>query len=265
MLFRSLPRNEKGRDVVVGDLHGEYDEVVAGLKEMGFDYDRDRLFSVGDLIDRGKESARCIKFLSRPWITAVRGNHEDMFLKIYEKGEPHPDVLEFWVSKNGMGWWRDTDAETRAQCLEAWAKMPVAVEIATDRGMVGIVHAEVPVGMGWAKFTKGIQSGDEKLIEKAVWGRTRIEQNDESGVEGIDRLFVGHTPVSGPKRLGNVYYIDTGLVFGKKQSDPKKGRLSMQGIADATMVLTAEQFAETYLDMRVEDEPPSTPFGRYGG
>ncbi|MNE94875.1 serine/threonine protein phosphatase 1 [compost metagenome] len=43
-----------------------------------------------------------------------------------------------------------------------------------------------------------------------LWSRRRIELRDESGVADLVALVVGHTPLSAPARLGNVYYIDTG-------------------------------------------------------
>lgn len=53
-----LPENTRGRDFVVGDIHGAFDKVEAAMAKVGFDVERDRLLSVGDLVDRGAESAR---------------------------------------------------------------------------------------------------------------------------------------------------------------------------------------------------------------
>ena len=53
--------NRLGRDFVVGDLHGMFDHLRALMAEVGFDGDRDRLFSVGDLVDRGPGSARALE------------------------------------------------------------------------------------------------------------------------------------------------------------------------------------------------------------
>ena len=50
---RRFPRNADGRDFVVGDLHGMYAVLERALESVGFAPDRDRLFSVGDLIDPG--------------------------------------------------------------------------------------------------------------------------------------------------------------------------------------------------------------------
>jgi hypothetical protein len=44
--------NGRGRDFIVGDLHGCRAMLDALLVHVGFDPDRDRLFSVGDLMDR---------------------------------------------------------------------------------------------------------------------------------------------------------------------------------------------------------------------
>lgn len=40
-----------------GDIRGCFNRLQAGLELLGFDPDKDRLFSVGDLVDWGPESA----------------------------------------------------------------------------------------------------------------------------------------------------------------------------------------------------------------
>lgn len=52
-MLRCIPTNHAGRDFVVVDLHGCLDQLEALLKAIGFDPARDRLFSVGNLVDRG--------------------------------------------------------------------------------------------------------------------------------------------------------------------------------------------------------------------
>ena len=53
--FLKVPRNALGRDFAVGDVHGCFTRLQQGLDQLGFDPTRDRLFSVGDLVDRGPE------------------------------------------------------------------------------------------------------------------------------------------------------------------------------------------------------------------
>ncbi len=60
------PSNETGRDFVVGDLHGCVDALRYLLCEIGFNGERDRLFSVGNLIDRGTDSLAAIDLIDKP-------------------------------------------------------------------------------------------------------------------------------------------------------------------------------------------------------
>jgi hypothetical protein len=47
-----LPANTRGRDFVVGDIHGTFYVLEQALAAVGFDPARDRVICVGDLIDR---------------------------------------------------------------------------------------------------------------------------------------------------------------------------------------------------------------------
>lgn len=79
-LCERMARNHHGRDFVVGDLHGHRALLERALADAGFDTARDRLFSVGDLIDRGPASMETLALLDEPWFHAVMGNHELMLL-----------------------------------------------------------------------------------------------------------------------------------------------------------------------------------------
>ena len=72
--------NTEGKDYIVGDLHGCWDQFQFQLKLVGFDKSKDRMFSVGDLIDRGPDNAKCLDLIHEKWFFPVRGNHEDMMI-----------------------------------------------------------------------------------------------------------------------------------------------------------------------------------------
>ena len=78
--IKTLPPNVDGRDFVIGDLHGCYDEVEQLLSFVNFNTTFDRLFSTGDLIDRGPKSIECLSLLRKPWFYAILGNHEELAL-----------------------------------------------------------------------------------------------------------------------------------------------------------------------------------------
>lgn len=72
---------------VVGDLHGCFSMLMAKLRQCRFDPWQDLLVSVGDVIDRGPDSLRCLVLLRKNWMVAVRGNHEQMALDALTTGE----------------------------------------------------------------------------------------------------------------------------------------------------------------------------------
>jgi hypothetical protein len=68
------------RTLIVGDIHGCYKEFKALLKEASVTPGKDRIISVGDMINRGPESLRVVRFFrDTPLTSAVMGNHERMF------------------------------------------------------------------------------------------------------------------------------------------------------------------------------------------
>ena len=68
-LVRRLLENTRGRDFVVGDLHGCLPDLKALLTTVSFNPDKDRLIAVGDLVDRGPESLGVLRLLGAPWFT----------------------------------------------------------------------------------------------------------------------------------------------------------------------------------------------------
>jgi serine/threonine protein phosphatase 1 len=68
------------RRLVIGDVHGHYAGLMRLLDLIGPQTDNS-IFFLGDLIDRGPESARVVEFVIRGGYACLLGNHEDMMLK----------------------------------------------------------------------------------------------------------------------------------------------------------------------------------------
>src|SRR5688572_30959978 len=76
----------KSRTIVVGDIHGCYDELMALIEkaELG---EEDRVVAVGDLITKGPKSKEVLElFMTDPRFTTVIGNH-DLALRRKWNGE----------------------------------------------------------------------------------------------------------------------------------------------------------------------------------
>ena len=194
---------------MVGDVHGMFSYLERLLEEMGFNGNEDRLFSVGDLVDRGPESQDVLEWLKHPWFHACRGNHEQFALDSDDE-----EQLELWINHNGCEWWLDLTATEKEVFKGAFAALPLAMELETSSGMVGIVNAELPPMMSWERFVSLLASGDEDTLDYAIWSRTRVTGEYTERVKGrMDRIYCGHTPTREPVQVGNVYFIDTGAVY----------------------------------------------------
>lgn len=196
---------------VCGDIHGCYAELMAALARVGFDFERDKLFALGDLVDRGPESERVFALLDEPWFDSIQGNHEVLMIGAQDG---LAGMLECHLS-NGGAWFAALSAERRAELAKRARLLPVAMTVTTPSGRsIGLVHADIPLN-DWADFTASL--GDSRLADMAQWNRERIGQaRNEIGrqqmptIRNIDHVYMGHTPVKGPVRAANMSWIDTG-------------------------------------------------------
>ena len=199
-----------GRDYVVGDVHGAWSKVEQALDAIRFDPAKDRLFSVGDLVDRGQHSAGCTDWCAKPWFNAIRGNHDQLCL------DAEVDSLCYgvWMS-NGGQWAGSVDKGTMEQVRAALHKLPWAIEVETEaNGMVGLVHADTPKGMSWGEYRGLLVQGDRQATCFAVWSREwKRPGNKDHVAEGIDWVVCGHTVHKHAKRGGNRVWIDTGAAY----------------------------------------------------
>lgn len=225
-----LKKNELGRDYVVGDIHGCYDALMESLDLVGFDFEVDRLISVGDLIDRGPKSYECLNLLAEKWFYAVRGNHEQMMIDCLVHGVRDGGL---WHGNGGTWEFGYESGEMQKMAEYADMVMPYAIQIERDDGeMVGVVHADVS-GLGWGNLLGGQINHEDEM--NLLWGRSRISGKYGKDVDGVDLVFCGHSVVSkkgeiwskgqwkkwdhikvndnGAVMVNNVVYTDHGVIF----------------------------------------------------
>jgi serine/threonine protein phosphatase 1 len=203
-------KNFIGKDFVCGDIHGCFSKLQEQLYVIGFDEKVDRLFCVGDLVDRGPESQEFFTWLRKPWFHSVRGNHEQMVIDSVREGElGHSSGMH--AMNGGMWLYGLSTVEQQCYALEM-EEIPLAIEVETAKGLVGIIHAECPLG-DWNLFKSIYENNKDRFDAVAMWARTKITNEDSSEVAGLYKLYVGHTPMNDAKTLGNVEYIDTGACF----------------------------------------------------
>lgn len=208
--LRRISANEKGRDFVVGDIHGCLDELIALLAHARFNPKRDRLFSVGDLVDRGPRSADTLELLEKPWFFAVRGNHEQMLLDHWRNPVEHPAYDPHWL--------KDIHQDSVPYYVSLLDSLPHVLKVGHPPHSFYLMHAEL-----WdpAQLLSDAAIDDFKFpspsqtLAKILWSRHVItnywrDPNKKFHTADLSRIFCGHTIVQMPTEIERSIYMDTG-------------------------------------------------------
>lgn len=239
--------NIKGRDFIVGDLHGYTDSLEILMRHVDFNYDVDRLFSVGDLVDRGPNSEKALELLRNPWFYPVMGNHDKMLMCFIEKHlavdlrtiDYRTRLYASAFSSNGGERWLGQHLSDHEQ-LSEWHRLLEGIPLVrcvSDSCPFNIVHAELlavnnPEAGKWSQDSmtesSELWSNEHYIIgydmhgsweDHVMWGRElRSGLVHEANIEypDINRTYVGHTVTvaKNGKLLSafNHVFMDTGAM-----------------------------------------------------
>ena len=199
--YERWPANPSGRDYVVGDVHGCYRTLEEILRRERFDAACDRLFAVGDLINRGPHSAETTKWLATGRLSSsVLGNHDAAVRESLLRAPYHPRV----------GWLGTLDPAERIELAKA-LDLPLGIELETAHGLVGIVHAGV-VRRDWVETRRLIEDGNPYTIAHVLFGGRTPRWWGQPGtpIAGVELLVTGHAPLARAESDGYWHRIDTG-------------------------------------------------------
>jgi serine/threonine protein phosphatase 1 len=240
MKQKTFDVNTQGRDFVCGDLHGSFDLLMQFMINVNFNHDTDRMFSVGDLIDRGPDSLRCLELLDKKAFHCVKANHEQL-MEDYFTGGP----TGFWWMDNGGGWVNNLSPEQRQTVIKHFLpkveELPLLITVNLENGKkFHVIHAEF-FGLLDEKFTdedlansgffQDIASRQGADGTSLMWDRSIFrdlygkEITKQKGIlhkailakEGItdffnpqlSHIFSGHTPMREPTTILGQTNIDT--------------------------------------------------------
>lgn len=207
MNHKFYEQNEAGKDFVVGDLHGHIELLRKALETIEFNKDTDRMFSVGDLIDRGPDSLECLKLINEDWFHPVIGNHEQFLINSVLKGQSPNN----WFA-NGGDWVPLLENEEMDEVVilarALREKVPYAITVQTSVGKMGICHAQPP-SADWVDVYA--PTGEQRHL--MTWGRDWAQSDITVHVKNIFQTFHGHTPIEEAAMVGNVMFIDTGAFY----------------------------------------------------
>lgn len=216
------------RHLIIGDLHGRYDELMRLLDKANYDPAKDIIYSVGDIIDRGPCSWEIIEFFEGERRYAIKGNHELMCLDrewadvwLANGGEQFLESIAFC----GVGY---------EQAKDVIRKWPWVIDVGApdEEFSFRIVHAEMPPEWSDEFFKRVLDESlnhNDTTFAHLVWSRRLIDTakrnvaNMRPAHIGINfhpdrrrQVFAGHTPHKNILKVGDHWFLDTWT--GRKQS-----------------------------------------------
>jgi len=218
-MLKNFPPNSAGSDFICSDIHGHFSLLEAELSHINFNESRDRLFCLGDLIDRGDESHLALEWLKESWFYAIQGNHERMLINAYEQRSEM--LWRQWMMWGGS-WAEDLEYEQLESYYEAFKNLPIGIEIElTDGKVIGLIHAELPDVCDWQEVRELLSSipaaqvEANRLTSDMLWNKAQpyLSQEDRSRVKpvaNIHHVFHGHTIVEDCLTIANRTFMDLG-------------------------------------------------------
>lgn len=192
------------RTIIIGDVHGCLAELEALITEVNYQPGKDRLFFVGDIINRGPHSYetffRMIDLKGR----SVLGNHEWSLLERHASGRFSERYLQL---KGVFG-------SQFLFLLDEIARWPLYIE--TDDFI--LVHGGLVPG-------KAPEDSDPRILTNIrTWDGKGDDLTNPANppwfdlYDGEKLVVFGHWAALEGVVRGNVIGLDTGCVYGKKLS-----------------------------------------------
>lgn len=211
------------RTIVVGDVHGCLDEFRELLKLLSFSRERDRLISVGDLVDRGPDPVGCVRLARELQALCLMGNHEEKHIR----WRKHEAVRVTTGKKNPMKFseekiaWNEAFSEDDIQWM---SKMLLTLDL--ENGFV-VTHAGLEPAYSFQNQGKAVirvRYVDEKNKFVRYTDGT-MDQPEGTAYwaerwQGPESVIYGHARHShvAPRMDifpgGRCFGIDTGCAFG---------------------------------------------------
>ncbi len=191
------------RYIVVGDIHGCFDEFQALLERIGPGRN-DEIVAVGDIIDRGPKNREVLHFFARHQeARTIMGNHERKHVRSFF-GEVTPSRSQV-LAREELGAEYSSWIRWMEQ-LPLWERLPQALIVH------GFFEPGVPVEEQRPTVLTGTLSG-ERYLER------HYRQPWYELYDGEVPLIVGHRDYSGAGKpfvyRDRVFAIDTGCVYGR--------------------------------------------------
>ena len=211
----------------ISDIHGCYGEFMALLEKINFT-SLDALYVLGDVIDRGKESIKCLQHIIRASnVHLLMGNHEQMmFDALTSNYEKDDSLMRYWLKYGGsetLPEFCKLPEEGQIAIMDYIANLPYTIQVNVGGQNYILVHAGLNVvDMPQMKKTNIAAVLQQQNLDDLLYIREKFLHN--KALQKSITIF-GHTPVSAiklynstkvwrDKRFNDKIGIDGGCVYG---------------------------------------------------
>lgn len=224
--------------IIIGDVHGNYDTLIALLDKIPKEEKAKGIVLCGDLIDRGPKSAEVVQLVidNSDIIQSVRGNHEQFMIDdgpedaayLMTKGKFNIHVNQFgvfgsdWLLNGGKetmeSYFVDDktfDLDTFNEHIKWMESLPLYLEFKDVKNEKGehllVTHSSA--GSVWKWSAERRKTNADQFAHHLMWGRP----HNFKPIPNIYNVF-GHTPVPNGPRLKSFYAnVDTGCFYENKK------------------------------------------------
>lgn len=233
-------------EYVIADIHGNFKGFKQCLEQCKFDYSKDKLIQLGDVVDGGEHVFECIEELLKiKTLMPIKGNHEAWLLEFIKSGY-HPVQWAYGglttaksyalhtgkkliYKSSGDGFKVSLNPSDIPSHHHIFFEMQLPYYIDNDNNL--FIHG------GFNRF----QPFKEQRPETYYWDRTlwqdalqwQIEKRYHGSVNPFKistqfkNIFIGHTStlhwgLTTPLKAANIYNLDTG--------SGKNGRLTIMDV-----------------------------------
>lgn len=192
---------------VLGDVHGRFGALKEVFRKSKFDYKKDMLIIIGDIVEGGGQTKECVNELLKVKNKIfILGNHDKWFIDWFEKEE----VLDIWYYQGGKA------------TIKSYSKDPKKVpqehkEFFKSAKPFYIKDNILFVHGGLDPF-RMVAKQD---IHKLIWDRSIIPFAQQRHIPIYEHVFIGHTTTEQfdelkPLTFHNLTMIDTGAGWSGK-------------------------------------------------
>jgi len=235
------------RRFVVGDIHGNYQALMQCLQRSNFDYNKDKLIVLGDVVDGFTQTYEVVEELLKVKnLILILGNHDAWFISFMRRGA-NPNI---WIHQGGANTILSYNKRIKPKQLERGPVVDDCKEDLSDT-IIPVTHQEFFNNAVLYHeeddmlFVHGGFDDNKHISEQSgiflYWDRKLIETARNRPIRQYKEIFVGHTSTqyyggedyTYPRRFNNLWMMDTGAGWN--------GKLSMMNI-DTKEIFQSDKF-----------------------